>query len=389
MAFAKATITNLTQEGKSVMSTEVTKRALSAGLGIGAVALLAAPRAKADTPFSSFAFQATGAPAARTMPDRLAEIKNVKDYGAVGNGIANDTAAIQAAVNNTSPPYSTANRGTIYFPTGTYIISSPITFEASAGVRNIGFIGAHGARLLGGFGDALLKRSPNSPFSGVCSIENLVLENNHASSKGIMFHSLVGGKIVNCAISGCWRGIETYNSQSVSIDSCSVIGPGTSGSVGIVAGNATAVISTDVSGYEHGLRHQNAGLIVKGGRFEVNTVGILIGLDQNGNPFQSNSFNVTGPSMEQNQTAIQIRAGAAGFIQFGAGSGVSVAYGLHIISCNDVLVTGTSVSSAGGFTQAGIAIDGATRLAMLGVSAQSWRISPSVNTSGFLQTNKP
>ena len=79
------------------MSSDVTKRALSAGFGGGALALLA-PRASADTPFSSFAFRATGAPTVRTMPDRLGDVKNVKDFGAPGDGTGDDAPAIQAAV---------------------------------------------------------------------------------------------------------------------------------------------------------------------------------------------------------------------------------------------------------------------------------------------------
>src|SRR5438046_2626554 len=99
------------------MSAEISKRALTAGLtaglGAGALALLAqTQRAAADTPFSAFAFPATGAPMARTMPDRLSEVKNVKDFGAVGNGSNDDTAAIQAAVNWTN----SLNRGNIFFP---------------------------------------------------------------------------------------------------------------------------------------------------------------------------------------------------------------------------------------------------------------------------------
>jgi polygalacturonase len=111
------------------MSSNVTKRTLSAGLGVGALALLA-PRASADTPFSSFAFRATGAPTARTLPDRLGELKNVKDFGARGNGSTNDTAAIQAAVNR---------GGHIFFPGGIYNISSPILVSGSeANVRLTG-----------------------------------------------------------------------------------------------------------------------------------------------------------------------------------------------------------------------------------------------------------
>jgi hypothetical protein len=356
---------------------------------MGALGLLAAPRAQADIPFSNYAFAAAGTPTPRTLPERLSEIKNVKDYGALGNGIADDTVAIQRAVNQKSAPYSDANRGTIYFPVGTYRLSSPVTFELSDGVRNIRFLGAPGAKLVGGFGDALLKRSWVTPVSTVISIDDLQLENNHSSGRGIMLHSCVGAKIVNCAISGCWRGVETWGSQSVSIDGCSLIGQRNSGSVGVVAGNATTVIATDVTAFENGIRHHNLGLIVHGGRFEMNDVGIRIGIDQDGNVFQSTSFSILGPSMERNQTAIQVRSGVAGHITFGCGSGELVAYGLHIIHAQDTLVSGTIVSSAPGFTQAGIAVDSATRLAMIGVSAPTWRIAGNVNTSAFLQTNKP
>jgi hypothetical protein len=55
------------------------------------------------------------------------EYINALDYGAVGNGIADDTAALQNAVN-----YCIANLKNLYIPSGTYMISTPLNFIANS-----------------------------------------------------------------------------------------------------------------------------------------------------------------------------------------------------------------------------------------------------------------
>ena len=60
---------------------------------------------------------ATGSVTSRLLADRWGEIKNVKDFGAVGDGVANDTVAIQAAV-------TAAAGGTVFFPAGTYLVGN-------------------------------------------------------------------------------------------------------------------------------------------------------------------------------------------------------------------------------------------------------------------------
>ena len=62
----------------------------------------------------------TGSTTARSLPSRFAEVFNVKDYGAVGDGSTDDTTAIQAAITAAQ----TAGGGTIYFPSATYVINS-------------------------------------------------------------------------------------------------------------------------------------------------------------------------------------------------------------------------------------------------------------------------
>jgi hypothetical protein len=57
----------------------------------------------------------------RTVEEKLREFVSVKDFGAVGNGTANDTAAITAA-------YAAAKE--IYFPAGLYLVSSNLTIPA-------------------------------------------------------------------------------------------------------------------------------------------------------------------------------------------------------------------------------------------------------------------
>ena len=64
---------------------------------------------------------ATGSSASRSLKDRFADTVNVKDFGAVGDGVADDTAAIQAALNSGAnavfiPPNKTYLFSTLVIP---------------------------------------------------------------------------------------------------------------------------------------------------------------------------------------------------------------------------------------------------------------------------------
>lgn len=62
---------------------------------------------------------------------------SVKDFGAVGNGTADDTAAIQGAINALPGP---GVGGTIYFPPGTYSCTSAITLRQGVTIRGSGYL---------------------------------------------------------------------------------------------------------------------------------------------------------------------------------------------------------------------------------------------------------
>lgn len=83
-----------------------------------------------DFAFDEFTpFQASGTPTARNLVTRFADIINVKDFGATGDGVTNDTAAIQAAL------AAAGTTKTVLIPNGNYVVTAncvanaPVIFD--------------------------------------------------------------------------------------------------------------------------------------------------------------------------------------------------------------------------------------------------------------------
>jgi hypothetical protein len=81
-------------------------------------------------------------PIVRSLQSKLDDIVSVKDFGAVGDGVTDDTAAIQRALNNV---YSTAqnvllqyHHRTIYFPAGEYLVTSTINIPPYTRIQGEG-----------------------------------------------------------------------------------------------------------------------------------------------------------------------------------------------------------------------------------------------------------
>jgi len=66
---------------------------------------------------------ATGSTEPRTLANRFADVINVKDFGAVGDGVTDDTNAIQAAINS-SHHANTGIKDIIFFPAGKYKVTT-------------------------------------------------------------------------------------------------------------------------------------------------------------------------------------------------------------------------------------------------------------------------
>ena len=120
-----------------------------------------------------------------------------QDYGAVGNGIADDTTAVQAAIN----AVSTAGGGTVFFPQGTYLVT-PTSSPAITVPSNIRLLGSdRKASILKKNGNGILMSlsGPASDLSGAThvrfsSVENLGFNGN--SNTGLIFQLYYADNLV-------------------------------------------------------------------------------------------------------------------------------------------------------------------------------------------------
>jgi len=84
----------------------------------------------------SFIQSGTGA-VARTVQSKLRESVSVLDFGAVGDGVTDDIAALQLAIIYLETYYSTyGRRSSIHFPPGKYLASSTLTLNSGSGGMN-------------------------------------------------------------------------------------------------------------------------------------------------------------------------------------------------------------------------------------------------------------
>jgi len=137
----------------------------------------------------------------KKTPVRLfSPVVSVKTYGAVGDGVTDDTAAIQAAM--------TAENA-VFFPSGTYIVSSPITLKSN----NMVF-GAGASSVISYIGTTTSQGAlyANSGSSSTY-VENLVVQNIK-----------VLGSVATSGFSEFVHLIAFHGVRNCLIDSCEIVG---------------------------------------------------------------------------------------------------------------------------------------------------------------------
>lgn len=131
----------------------------------------------------SVEFTQAGANAvATTVQAKLRETFSVKDFGAVGNGIADDTTAIQRAINAAA----VAGGGQVHLPTGTYLVSATLQI-------NYDYIGLVGAgtnatviKRTGDYGNTITmaKAAAVGAYLTACRVEHLSIYSTIVPTNG-------------------------------------------------------------------------------------------------------------------------------------------------------------------------------------------------------------
>ena len=194
------TITNVKLAADSVASSNI----------IDGTIVNADVNASAGIVASKLAFTQSGSGAtARTIDSKLNDIVSVKDFGAVGDGVADDTAAIQAAVN--------AQRG-VFIPNGTYNISTAIVLTAGYSCL-IGDKEMPVLRIPAANGPAIKITATGSTYNEFSCVENLILYCNGKPS----FSSTPNSTNCGLAIDGSTASVAAAV-QRAAVKDCRIIG---------------------------------------------------------------------------------------------------------------------------------------------------------------------
>ena len=207
---------------------------------------------------------------------------SVKDYGAIGNGVADDTVAIQAAIT----AVEAAGGGTVFFPqeSSFYKISAPLLVRGDINIELLG----SGNPMIKCFGvgptsNGFTVGDPGSLRSAYVTFRNLkIWGNSQTNGHGIRIQMCNNVRVENCSIYNHGQtGLFGSDTYSMRIENSEFVSNGTSGIYLITAGaNSTIITRNKIIGHsasgQSGVLIDGAhfGCIIDSNDFEFNWHGI-------------------------------------------------------------------------------------------------------------------
>lgn len=140
---------------------------------------------------------------------KLAQNVSVKDFGAVGDGVTDDTAAVQAAIDSIS------TQGLVFFPAGTYSVSG---VSLRTGIE-VSLLGAGGSTLKARAGTTVVLTIPSDTTrDGMRAIRDIAIDGASVANvvgikSGVSPLAMLYLRIENVMVYGCDTGIDLYSAM--------------------------------------------------------------------------------------------------------------------------------------------------------------------------------
>ena len=353
------------------MNAQIGRRELMQGAGVmGALSALStlAPGGLGLHPAAAMAAASRTRTGAATLAGATSlPWADVTAFGATGNGVTDDAAAIQAAIESLSPVAGGGIGGIVFFPVGTYIIGAPliVTFGIQlVGASRIATV----LKLKSGSGANVI--TTGGTFPAYSSISHLKIDGNRANNPlaldgigtsfdmgylydvevvnctrhGIGLNGNAETHIIKCVVTGCGGNGIDLNGQSdcviqdlwtngnagasINLYSCSQINmmgmqlegyaaPHSGAGIAMNWSQAVRVAASSIAGMNNGISISNScvNIDVSGCHFENNSFGaagqfMSIDIAPNGNNAEqiviANNIFTGGPSaMVRNHVAIE------------------------------------------------------------------------------------
>lgn len=163
----------------------------------------------------------------RTVQEKLREFVSVKDFGAVGDDVTNDRAAIQAAIDYAA---GLINGAEVFFPRGVYRMNAAVNVPHSKSLTLRGEGDATKLRLFSGTGGSILNCGSAAVPPTRIVIKSLFFQGpDGGTSKGISLLNCNTARIEDCVFQNQLVGIESANSFAIEItgnvfDVCTLYG---------------------------------------------------------------------------------------------------------------------------------------------------------------------
>jgi hypothetical protein len=156
-----------------------------------------------------------------TAPPATSGVRNVRNYGATGNGSTDDTAAIQKALD------AAVSGDSIYFPTGTYHISGSVDVHTS----NVRVYGDGAASVIKGDTtqtDLVVVYNSGSMsgvrFDQLHFLGPRVFDKTVNQGSGIALNGVSGTQVTNCIFEGVGAALqESDTSSGTSLSGCQIL----------------------------------------------------------------------------------------------------------------------------------------------------------------------